>query len=165
MDSRDKEYYQKEKVHTMLPEISNVKKELQEGRFVIISTSGVSMQPLLYDKKKKKATQVLVEPISGEIRKGDLILFEHGGKFIIHRLIKIKQDGNMITRGDNCLTCEHIKRENILGAVTQIYRKNRTIKDTDRLYRLYVRIWNMIFPFRYIYYRGRIVTSHARRRI
>ncbi len=147
-------------------EISNVKRELQSGRFVIISTSGVSMQPLLYDKKKKKATQVLVEPVSVGIKKGSLPLFEYGkGRLVIHRLINIYPDGSIKTRGDNCIGCEYIKRENIYGIVTQIYRNNRTIKVTDKSYKMYVQLWNLIFPLRYIYYRSRIILSKVKRHV
>ena len=56
----------------MSVEYTDIRTELLQGRFVIISTSGVSMQPLLYDKGKKNTTQVLVEPITKPLKAGDL---------------------------------------------------------------------------------------------
>ena len=45
-------------------EYSNLRKELEAGRSVIIFTTGVSMEPLLHDKRKENATHVLVIPTS-----------------------------------------------------------------------------------------------------
>lgn len=145
----------------MSVEYTDIRTELSKGRFVIISTSGVSMQPLLYGKGKKKTTQALVEPITEPLKEGDLPLFvRQDGKYVIHRLIKVYKDscGNAVlyrTRGDNCMTCERITPDNMLGIVTEIYRKGRTIKPTDSGYRIYIKLWNIIFPLRYVWYKIR----------
>lgn len=155
----------------MEKEYTSVESELKKGRFIIISTSGVSMQPLLYDKRKKKATQVLVEPLKGDPEPGDLPVFiRYDGKYVIHRIVKKVTDGQgnvqmYYTRGDNCMSCEKISPDAVLGLVSEIYRKGRTIKVTDKGYKVYVRIWNMIFPLRYIWYRIRIYLYAIIRRI
>ncbi len=146
---------------------TDIRTELFHNRFVIISTSGVSMKPLLYDKGRKDATQVLIEPVTGQLRVGELPLFERqDGKLVIHRVIEVRKDslGNAImyrTRGDNCMSCEQIHPDKVLGMVTKIYRKRRTINVTDCGYRMYVRIWNAIYPLRYIWYRMRVRVKKA----
>lgn len=154
----------------MEKEYTNVASELKNGKFIIISTSGVSMKPLLYDKKKKYATQVLIKPVKERPVPGDLPIFMRiDGKYVIHRIVKevTDDDGNVklyYTRGDNCIGCEKVPPAAILGIVEEIYRKGRTIKVTDGGYRLYVRVWNAIFPVRRIWYkiRGRIYAFRRR---
>lgn len=151
--------------HIMSVEYTDIRTELLNGRFVIISTSGVSMQPLLYDKGKKNTTQVLVEPVTKPIKAGDLTLFvRQDGKYVLHRLIKVYKnaDGKAVlyrTRGDNCMSCERITPDNMLGIVTEIYRKGHTIKPQDKGYRIYVKLWNIMFPLRYIWYKIRAKLS------
>jgi signal peptidase I len=68
--------------------------ELFAGHFVIV---GVSMNPVLYENDI-----VMVEPLEFEkVVIGDVIVFEHRGTLIAHRVIRINQDGNFITKGDN----------------------------------------------------------------
>lgn len=152
----------------MNTEYSNVMNQLKSGKFVVVPTSGVSMEPLLHDKKKKNATQVLIEPVTRTLSPGDLPLFvREDGKFVLHRLIKVynREDGSIIyrTRGDNCITCEVFPKENAFGVVTKIYKKEKTINVTDKPYLLYVRIWNLIYPFRYLYRRIRIFAGRIKR--
>ena len=155
----------------MSVEYTDIRTELLQGRFVIISTSGVSMQPLLYDKGKKNTTQVLVEPITKPLKAGDLPLFiRQDGKYVLHRLIKVYKDadGNAVlyrTRGDNCMSCERIVPDNMLGIVTEIYRNGRTIRPQDTGYRIYIKLWNIIFPIRYIWYKIRAKLSGVKRRL
>lgn len=124
--------------------LSNTKKELAAGKTVITYTKGVSMQPLLYEGK----TSVVIKPLSRPLKKGDLPLYILAdNRYVLHRIIKI--EGNMVyTRGDNCISCEKVPMERIIGIVTEIYRKGRTIKVTDRGYQCYVFFWNLIYPIR-----------------
>lgn len=155
----------------METEYTNVASELKNGNFIIISTSGVSMEPLLHDKRKKNATQVLIKPISAELETGDLPIFIIGdGKYVIHRIIKKITDENGVvrmyyTRGDNCIGHEKIPPAAILGIVAEIYRNGHTVKVTDRGYRIYVSIWNKIFPIRLIWYKVRIYIHKIAHRI
>jgi signal peptidase I len=68
--------------------------ELFAGHFVIV---GVSMNPVLFE-----GDIVMVEPLEFEnVVINDVIVFEHRGSLIAHRVIKINKDGNFITKGDN----------------------------------------------------------------
>ena len=55
-----------------------------------------------------------------------------------------------MTRGDNCIGCEYISQEAVLGVVKEVYYKNRTVEVTDRGYLLYVKTWMKLYPVRRI---------------
>lgn len=152
----------------MNKESSNVKKELQEGRAVLTFTSGASMQPLLYDKTKKQATHVLLEPIQRVLSKGDLPIIElPDGRYMIHRIIRVAEKRGQIyyqTRGDNCITEEWSKKEAAFGIVTKVYRKGKTIEVTDKRYLFYVKFWLLSYPVRYAFRRGIILLSKIKRK-
>lgn len=138
----------------MNKECTNLREELLSGKPVILFTTGTSMQPLLYDKQKKHATHVLVEPVSGTLAKGDLPIIQlDDGRYMIHRIIQVGEnngDDYYVTRGDNCVGSERIKKEAVFGVVTEIYRKGKTIKVTDKGYLCYVKIWTFLYPMRRI---------------
>ncbi len=136
----------------MNKEVSRIKTELKEGRAVLVTTSGVSMEPLLHDKQKKNATQVLIVPITEPCKVGDmpLVLMEDG-RYILHRIVKIVEEfGTVfyITRGDNCITTEKVRAEQVLGIVSEIYYKKGTLKTTDTRYCIYAKMWTIVYPAR-----------------
>ncbi len=138
----------------MSSETTNIAEQLHLGNTVIVFTKGTSMQPLLIEGK----SYVVLKPIERRLKVGDLpIVLRSDGKYVIHRVIAMTDNG-CITRGDNCVTRESVKNESILGIVTEIQRKDKTIKVTDKKYRLYVAIWNIIYPIRWLCYklRGRL---------
>lgn len=119
--------------------------ELLAGHTVSTCTSGASMQPLLYGHD----TRIIIEPLAGrELRVGDLPVFRRGeGRYVVHRVVGIGR-GCYYTRGDNCIERETVAPDDMLGIVTEIYRRGRHILVTDRLYRLYVKFWMAIYPLR-----------------
>lgn len=136
----------------MNSEISNIRKELEGNKPVLIFTKGCSMEPLLYDKSKKNATHVLVEPIDTVMKRGELpLVILPDGRYMIHRIVKVNYDGEDIiyrTRGDNCLHGETVSHTQVIGKVTEIYRKGKTIHVTDSCYRVYARLWMWLYPLR-----------------
>ena len=137
----------------MNKELTRLKDELMAGRPVISFTSGVSMEPLLHDKRKKNATHVLIVPVTGICQVGDMPLaLLPDGRYILHRIIRVnkKQDKVIyVTRGDNCVGCEYVPQEAVYGVVREIYYKNdKTVKVTDKDYQRYVKIWMSVFPLR-----------------
>ncbi len=151
----------------MNKEISQIKKELAEGRSVLVATSGVSMEPLLHDKRKKNATHVLIVPPSKSFAVGDmpLVLMEDG-RYILHRIVKIVQEQGKtyyITRGDNCITTEKVAEEQILGVVTEIYYKKGTLRISDTRYRFYVKIWTYVYPIRRLHKKTRNFCGKCKR--
>ena len=133
----------------MTEEKTTIREQLAEGRTVVVTTRGVSMQPLLYEGK----TFVTIVPLRRPLKKLDLpIYFRPDGKYVIHRLVAM-DDSHYYTRGDNCLSREIIPKDWVLGLVVQIHRKGKVIRVTDFSYRAYASFWNAIYPLRYCVYR------------
>lgn len=147
---------------------SNLKTELQAGRSVLVFTTGTSMEPLLYDKRKKQGTHVLVEPVCDRMQKGDLpLIFLEDGRYMIHRIIRVREKDGMPhyqTRGDNCIGSEQVMAEQIYGKVTEIYRKGHKISVEDRSYRIYARFWMGIYPLRRLWKKGIGILAKIKRK-
>lgn len=140
-------------------EPTKLKDELRAGRPVISFTSGVSMEPLLHDKRKKNATHVLIVPVKGICKVGDMpLVFMDDGRYILHRIIQVEEKEGKVfyqTRGDNCIGSEYVAQNSVFGVVDEIYYKNKTVKVTDEKYNRYVWIWMRIYPIRKIWMKGR----------
>ncbi len=134
---------------------------------MLVTTSGVSMEPLLHDKHKKNATQVLiVSNPSGDYKVGDMpLVLMSDGKYILHRIVKIiseQGDITYVTRGDNCITTEQVKPEQMLGIVSEIYYRKRVLKTTDTRYRFYAKMWSIVYPARKLYKNSRNFCSKCK---
>lgn len=140
-------------------ELTKIKDELQAGRPVISFTSGVSMEPLLHDKRKKNATHVLIMPVTGICKVGDMpLVFMDDGRYVLHRIIRVdKKDGKVFyqTRGDNCIGSEYVSQDSVFGVVNEIYYKNKSVKVTDENYNRYVKVWMRIYPIRKVLMKGK----------
>lgn len=131
---------------------SGLEQELRAGRAVIAETEGDSMEPLLYN----HSTRVVVEPVKGELKRGELPLYRRPtGQYVMHRIIKVDAE-HYYTRGDNRIWLESVPKEWVLGVVTEIYRKGKTFPVTDRKYRAYVRLWPLTHPMRWVIYQFKV---------
>lgn len=150
-------------------ECSSLQQELRAGKPAIIFTTGTSMEPLLYDKQKKKATHVLVMPVERELSVGEMpVALLPDGRYMLHRIIRvIKENGQIYyeTRGDNCISSEKISKEAVFGVVTEVYRKKKTIKVTDKGYQLYVMCWMWSYPLRRVVKTIHIILAKIKRKI
>ena len=84
-----------------------------------------SMLPLL-----RIGDRVLVESVSPEnIKFGDIIVFKHLDKLVVHRVIKKYDDGSrsFLQKGDNASIAEIVISENIIGRVTSVQRGTKVI--------------------------------------
>ena len=154
----------------MNKEFTRLKDELSAGHSVISFTSGVSMEPLLHDKRKKNATHVLIVPVTGICQVGDMPLaLLPDGRYILHRIIRIdkKQDKVIyVTRGDNCVGGEYVPQEAVYGVVREIYYKNdKTVKVTDKKYQRYVKVWMQLYPIRKFFMRCRGLIGRVYRKV
>lgn len=143
---------------------------LRQTGFALSKTYGRSMRPLIWGGEHC----VAVAPLEGEPEVGDLLMFRYrvgdSEENVVHRLVEIKGEGDRrlyITRGDNRLLSEAVRREEIIGRVAEVHRMSgfrpwhiiptKRFAVTAPAYRRYVRFWAAIWPARRIYYliRGR----------
>ena len=126
--------------------------ELKRTGYLIYTITGVSMMPLLRQKKdiigikRKEATRC---------NKYDVVLYKRGQKYILHRILKVRPEDYVIA-GDNCTVLECGVTDNqILGVMTRVYRNGKEIHMTDMRYRLYMHLWCDCYPVRMAILRGK----------
>ena len=130
------------KLEELLPIIEE---KLSAGGTVVLPITGTSMLPLLVAGRDKDTHKSAVLP-----PEKDVIMFyrRNDGAFVLHR--KVGEDENgYVTCGDNQWVREHgITDKNIIGEAALITRKGKTFSVSSRRYRLYVKLWKLLFPVR-----------------
>lgn len=117
---------------------TSIEQHIKENGEYIITPVGVSMWPLL----RNRRDTVYVEKYTGTLDKYDIVVFRRNKeKIIMHRCIGMEND-TYIMCGDNEFRKERgIKKEQIIAVAKGIYRDEKYIPCTNRVYRLLVRIW------------------------
>lgn len=141
----------------------SIEKQLREEGFYVSTTVGVSMKPMLRNRRDR----VILRPLQpGEIlSKYDLPLYRRpDGKYVLHRIIGVC-DGYYIIRGDNTYQKEKVPFEWILGVVTEFYRGDRHVTADKKAYRTYAAVWQGIYPLRYPLHAARMLASRVKRRL
>ena len=100
-----------------------VTEQLAEGQAVRITLGGKSMWPTLSIADKVTVTPGIAPKV------GDMVLFRHIGRHVLHRLVRIKGD-TLIAQGDNNYGVEEFPRRDLMGVVTLVERKSGRKIDT-----------------------------------
>ncbi len=124
---------------------SNIRAQLDVHGFCACTVAGASMNPML----RAGREVVMIRKKSTPPRVDDVVLYEHDGELILHRVRKITQGGYLI-RGDNSyLDHKNVPESAILGVLEYYVRDGVRVDCTaDRRYRRYVRRRNATYPFR-----------------
>ena len=139
-------------------QIEDILKE--EGLFVS-TTVGVSMYPML----RNRRDTIIVTPYEGRLRKYDVPLYKRGTDYILHRIVEVRPETYVIC-GDNCIQKEYgITDKQILGVLTGFYRGSKQVNMDGWRYRLYVRLWCALYPFRKVFMQGRAKAARVWRLI
>ena len=115
------------------------------------TNKGNSMMPLL---REDRDVMVISKKGSERCRKLDAVLFKRPnvtgrGEYVLHRILKVGDDGTYWIVGDNCYCGETVKEENVLGILTAVVRNGKTISVNNRGYRLYVNTWCRWYHLRF----------------
>ena len=127
--------------------------ELERSGKLVYTTVGVSMRPLI----KQDRDLSIIEKPKGRLKKFDVALYKRAnGQYVLHRVVKVLEDGYVIL-GDNCCSKEYnIKESQILGVLTSLVRNGKEINLNSFGYKLYVRA-------RYAHYPVRVIISKTKR--
>lgn len=125
---------------------AHIESELLAHGTCLTRTRGKSMKPLL----KENRDAVMLMRSDREIKKYDVVLYKDSlGRYILHRVIAIKGDV-LVIRGDNTYKKERVPKSDILAYMVSYNRKGKS-RSVDRFgYKLYSRVWNFLYPLRYI---------------
>ena len=141
----------------------SIEKQLQEEGFYVSTTVGVSMKPMLRNRRDR----VILRPVkAGEILfKYDLPLYRRpDGKYVLHRIIGVC-DGYYIIRGDNTFVKEKIPEEWILGYVSEFYRGEKHIFSNQKSYRFYAVLWQKLYFLRLLLHKARCLAGRVKRKL
>ena len=123
-----------------MTENARIEEIIEKDGMYVSSVSGYSMSPMLKDKRDT----VVIVPVNGKIRKGDVVLYCHGGRYILHRVVKIKGESYVMC-GDNRVELERdILPSEIIGVLSRVYRGDKEIKLSGLGYKAYcawIRMW------------------------
>ena len=134
--------------------MSPLEKEIASGKPVVTITVGDSMEPLL----SNRSSRVVIVRTESELKRNDLPMYKRPtGQFVMHRIIKVDEEF-YYTRGDNRAGLEKVPKDWVQGVVTEIYRKEKHFSVTNTWYRCYVKVWNLIYPIRWGWYKMRKIT-------
>lgn len=127
---------------------SSLETELNEKGEIIYTNSGDSMYPLI----RPNGDLLLIKKSNGNLKKYDIPLYKRSnGKYVLHRIIKVKHDGTYVTCGDNRYHKEHgISDSNVIGVLHSVIRNEKEILMTDFRCRVYTRLWCDFFFVRKI---------------
>lgn len=134
---------------------------LQRDGFLVYKTRGVSMQPLL----KQDRDLVTIRPFEGRLKKYDIPLYRRkGGGYLLHRIIKVRPDVYVI-RGDNTFRKEFVPDSEIVGVLTDFKRKGKDHSVRETGFRVYSRVWNFIYPLRFVLHMARRAGGGVKRKL
>lgn len=126
---------------------SRLIKTIQEQGKVVTVPVGISMWPML----KNRKDHIVIVRIDRPLRRYDVPMYRlASGKFVLHRIIKVRKDGRYVICGDNLLHKEyHVREEDFVGVLAGFFKGDRYIDcETNRWYHAYVYIWRFLYPIR-----------------
>ena len=133
---------------------------LRRDGVLVYKVKGVSMLPML----RQNRDLVVISRPEGRLRPYDVALYRRGGKYVLHRVLRVREEDYLI-RGDNCLALEEIPAQDVLGVLTAFVRDGKRIPVTDRRYRRYARVWCALYPARRVFLRARGLAGRVVRRM
>lgn len=120
---------------------------LQEGRTdVPIPVMGQSMVPFLHN-----SDTVFLSLPNRPLKKGDIVLYQrNSGRYILHRICKIRKDGSLIMVGDAQQERELIpSQEQVRAIVTSVIHRDKPCTPKSLRWWLYSHVWLWLRPLRY----------------
>ena len=124
--------------------MSSFEEELERSGTLVFTNRGKSMLPLL---RQNRDLMVIEKKGPERCRKYDAVLFKRGDKYVMHRILKVREQDYYIV-GDNCRRGEYVRDEQILGVLKQVVRDGKTIDTENPAYQRYVHLWCDFYPIR-----------------
>jgi hypothetical protein len=121
-----------------------IKEKIENGGTVQLPITGTSMLPLLVWGRDTVELTKCENP-----QKYDIIFYRRdNGQFILHRILKICNDGTYILCGDNQTNLEKgIRPDQVIGYISEIKKQDKRLSASTLSYRLYMLFW-MWMPYR-----------------
>lgn len=116
----------------------------QGAEAVAVPIAGTSMTPFLYP-----GDTAYLSAAAEPLKKGDIVLYQRpGGRYILHRIVKVKKDGSFLTQGDSQLEAEPVSRDRIRAKAVRVCRRGKQLSPGSREWELFARGWVQLTPIR-----------------
>ncbi len=135
--------------------------ELERHGGFIFTNVGDSMLPLI--RQGRDVLEITAKP-AGRLKKYDVALYKVGGRYILHRVLKVREKDYVIA-GDNNSYLEYVTDEQIIGLLSGLTRDGRRVELSGRRYRLYLFFRCDLYPVRFAARRLRAVAGRVKRGI
>lgn len=134
---------------------------IEKDGVLVYTCKGFSMMPML----RQHRDLVVISKIAEPLKKNDVILFKRNGKYILHRIVRVRED-SVDTAGDHNWWKEHnVRTDEIKGILTAFVRDGKEIRCDDPDYQRYVRLWEKTFYLRAAFLYGRAASRKTVSRI
>lgn len=137
-----------------------IEQVLQETGKYVGPTVGVSMLPML----KNRRDSIIVSKKTERLKPLDVALYKRGDDYVLHRVLQLV-DGAYIIRGDNCYSDEYILEDQVIGVLTEFYRKDKHYFCTDKKYLRYAKRRVANYPIRRIVFKIKSMIYAIARRV
>lgn len=124
---------------------SSFEAELKQHGTLVYPNVGTSMMPLL---RQGKDLMVISRRPAGRLKKYDAVLYKRGDRYILHRILKVRQKDYVICGDHNWQREYGITDDQIIGVLTAFVRDDVETPVTNRKYLCYVHLWCDFFPVR-----------------
>ena len=104
---------------------------------IIYKNVGTSMMPMI----REGRDVMVISRSEGRLRRFDIPLYKRGDKYILHRVLKVREKDYVIA-GDHCVYREYgVTDEDIIGVLTGLYRDGKPVSLDSLGYKLYCHLW------------------------
>lgn len=122
----------------MSEEKSTYEQELKRHGKLIYPNVGMSMMPLL---RQHRDLMIISPRPEGRLKKYDAVLYKRGNRYILHRILKVRERDYVICGDHNWRREYGITDEKIIGVMTAFVRDGVETPVTDKRYLRYVHLW------------------------
>lgn len=119
--------------------------ELQTYGGFIFTNAGYSMKPLIMP--GRDVLEITKRP-PGRLKKYDIPLYKRDGRYILHRILKVREHDYVIAGDHNYRREYGITDDDIIGILTGLTRDGKKRKLSGPIYRLYLFFWCDLYPIR-----------------
>ena len=118
---------------------------LEEGNEnVPVPVQGNSMRPFL-----RSADFAYLVPLGNTVKKGDIILFRReNGQYVLHRVYKIRPEGQYLMLGDSQVKAEPVPRDRLLAKVAFVRCAGQLCRPGDFRWWFFENVWRWVAPWR-----------------
>ena len=148
--------------HWMSDRVTTYEEELKIQGKLVYHNHGCSMLPLI----REDRDLIIIEPRPEDrCRKYDVVLYKRNDRYILHRILKVLEQGYVLCGDHNWKKDPIVYDEAILGVLTAVVRNGKEIRMDSFPYRIYVHLWSDLFPLRALVLRSAWMLRKIKRKL